>query len=92
MVGYQLSFVTEPTKSGGINEPCRKSSWVISSKALLEVVDSATAVASSIKFACVLAKLESRGDYLFCVEGKGELKIRLWPGGGCVFSKIVQQF
>ena len=36
-------------------------------KALLEAVDSATAAASSIKFACALAKPESRGDYLFSV-------------------------
>jgi len=70
VVGYQLSFVTEPTKSGGVNEPCRKSSWVISFNAVLEAVDSAIAAASSIKFACALAKCESRGDYVFCVEGK----------------------
>jgi len=72
VVGHQLSFVTDPTKGGGINEPCRKSSWVISFEALLEAVDSATAAAASIKFASAVAKLESRGDYLFCVEGKEE--------------------
>lgn len=65
-----MSFVKEPTKGGGINEPCRKSSWVISFKALLEVVDSATAAGSSITFASALAKPESRGDYLLCVERK----------------------
>jgi hypothetical protein len=70
VVGYQLSFVKQPTKGGGINEPCRKSSWVISYKALLEAVDSANAAASCIKLTCALGKHEIWGDYLCCVEGK----------------------